>query len=83
MRLRVRTIAATALIVLGAAALLAPLTGAAPAAEKDYTADLRQLSKKLDEVLAAQKALAGVLETRHATVMEELRIVKVRAHQAR
>ncbi|GEM_PF-6319865 len=82
MSLRVRMIAVAAFMVLGIVALLAPLTGAAPAGEKDYTADLRQLSKKLDEVLAAQKELANVLETRHATVMEELRIVKVRAHRA-
>lgn len=83
MRLSVRTIAAAVLASLGTAALLAASTGAAAPSEKDYTADLRQISKKLDEVLASQKEFMSLTETRHATLMEELRIVKVRSFQAR
>lgn len=80
---------AAGLIGVGALSVLVPSSRAATegtaktaGGAKDYGPELRQLSKKLDEVLAAQKDLAGQIETQHAAVMEELRIVKVRTFQA-
>lgn len=88
MRMQTRSVAAAIagaiLVALSILAFVAPPTGAAPAAEgKDYTADLRKLSSKLDEVLAAQKELVTLVETQHAAVLEELRVLKVRSFQAR
>lgn len=88
MRMHARSIAAAIagaiLVALGILAFVAPPTGAAPTAEgKDYTADFRKLSSKLDEVLAAQKELTALIEKHHAEVAEELRVIKVRSFQAR
>ena len=88
MRLTIRAAAtacaAAVLISLGMIALVAPPTGAAATAEgKDYSADLRQITKKLDEVLAGQKALEAKIETQHAAVMEEMRVIKVRTFQSK
>ena len=43
------------------------------------TADQAKLQRKLDEILTTQQEILKKLDEQHAAVMEELRIVKVRA----
>lgn len=75
-------ILAAGLVTLGMVVLLTTSTGAAPAEGKDYGPQLREISKKLDELVASHAELKQQLETQHAAIMEEMRIIKVRTFQA-